>query len=76
MKQIQGQRKSLRANPEVSRNVFNFSRRQMVIKHRRATLLRWLKKFFATRPCFPPEIQRARKIIAAIDAGGMPLNPQ
>ncbi|MRR51945.1 MAG: hypothetical protein EG825_13700 [Rhodocyclaceae bacterium] len=27
------------------------------------------------RPAVPPEIQQARTLIAAIDAGGVPLNP-
>ena len=27
------------------------------------------------RPALPPEIQQARALIAAIDAGGVPLNP-
>lgn len=27
------------------------------------------------RPAPPPEIQQARTLIAAIDAGGVPLNP-
>ena len=38
-------------------------------------LLRWLKAGFAHGPALPPEVQRAREVIAAIDAGGTPLNP-
>ena len=38
-------------------------------------LLRWLKGLFKTRATLPPEMQRAKEMIAAIDSGGMPLNP-
>ena len=38
-------------------------------------LLRWLKAGFSHGPALPPEVQRAREVIAAIDAGGTPLNP-
>lgn len=38
-------------------------------------LLRWLKASLSRRPGPAPEIQRAREVIAAIDAGGTPLNP-
>jgi len=39
----------------------------------RRTLL-WLKKHLPGKPAPSPE-QRARDLIAAIDAGGLPLNP-
>lgn len=34
----------------------------------------WTALFRRASPC-PPEIQRARSLITAIDAGGVPLNP-
>lgn len=41
--------------------------------------LQWLKKMLAPRPsatpAHPSERQRALDLIAAIDAGGIPLNP-
>ena len=37
--------------------------------------LKWLKGLFVTRAPLPPEILRAKEVIAAIDSGGMPLNP-
>ncbi|MCX7171729.1 MAG: hypothetical protein NTY41_16010 [Proteobacteria bacterium] len=37
-------------------------------------LLSWLKGLFPSRPALPAEVRRAREIIAAIDAGGLPLN--
>ena len=46
-----------------------------MIPHRKPTLLKWLKGFFLPRAKLPPEVQRAKEVIAAIDAGGMPLNP-
>jgi len=47
----------------------------MVILYRKLGLLKWLKGLFVTRAKLPPEIQRAKEVIAAIDSGGMPLNP-
>jgi len=40
-----------------------------------ARIRRWLKARLAGRPTACPERQRALDLIAAIDAGGMPLNP-
>jgi hypothetical protein len=37
--------------------------------------LSWLKDLLARHPRLPPERQRALDLIAAIDAGGIPLNP-
>ena len=37
--------------------------------------MRWLKSLLTRRPAVPPERQRALDLIAAIDAGGLPLNP-
>lgn len=34
----------------------------------------WLKKLLSRRQALTPE-QRAKNLIAAIDAGGLPLNP-
>lgn len=36
---------------------------------------RWLKGLFAPREAIPEEIQRARQLIRAVDAGGVPMNP-
>ena len=41
----------------------------------RARLGRWLRSLFRRRATLPPEIQAACDLIAAIDAGGVPLNP-
>lgn len=35
----------------------------------------WLAKWFGRRAGVPPELQRATQLLAAIDAGGIPLNP-
>ena len=35
----------------------------------------WLPKWVGRRVDVPPELQRARELLAAIDAGGIPLNP-
>jgi hypothetical protein len=40
-----------------------------------ALLRRWLARRFASRTSTPPELQRALELLAAIDAGGIPLNP-
>jgi hypothetical protein len=39
--------------------------------------MRWLTRWFPRRQPPPPvsDAQRARDLIAAVDAGGMPLNP-
>ncbi len=41
----------------------------------RARLGRWFRSLFRRRSTLPPEIQAACDLIAAIDAGGVPLNP-
>lgn len=46
-----------------------------MIPHRKPRLLKWLKGLFVTRAKLPPEVQRAKEVIAAIDSGGIPLNP-
>lgn len=43
--------------------------------HRRPSLLRRLKAWLRPTPPPPTERQRAIDLIAAIDAGGLPLNP-
>lgn len=35
----------------------------------------WLQRLFARAPAALDELGRARQLIAAIDRGGMPLNP-
>lgn len=37
--------------------------------------MEWLRKLLSPRVALPPEIQQAKALIAAIDAGGIPLNP-
>lgn len=37
--------------------------------------MHWLKSLLRRRPSASPERQRALDLIAAIDAGGIPLNP-
>lgn len=37
--------------------------------------MQWLKTLLNRRQAQPPERQRALDLIAAIDAGGLPLNP-
>jgi hypothetical protein len=41
----------------------------------RTLLLKWLTGLLSARTTVPPEIRQANEVIAAIDAGGMPLNP-
>jgi hypothetical protein len=41
----------------------------------RTLLLKWLTRLLSARASLPPEIRQANDVIAAIDAGGMPLNP-
>ena len=38
-------------------------------------MLKRLIRLLRPRLTQPPEIQRAREVIAAVDAGGVPLNP-
>ena len=35
----------------------------------------WLQKMFPSNSKLPPELAQAKKLIAALDAGGVPLNP-
>lgn len=37
--------------------------------------LDWLGGFFVRDDGAPPEVRRARELVAAVDAGGVPLNP-
>ncbi|ACB33995.1 conserved hypothetical protein [Leptothrix cholodnii SP-6] len=37
--------------------------------------MQWFKAWLTRRPAASPERQRALDLIAAIDAGGLPLNP-
>jgi hypothetical protein len=37
--------------------------------------VRWLINLISRRPTLPSEIEQANNMIAAIDAGGVPLNP-
>jgi hypothetical protein len=37
--------------------------------------MRWIRVLFRRRPAPSPEQMRALDLIAAIDAGGLPLNP-
>jgi hypothetical protein len=38
-------------------------------------LIKWLMRFVRPGGSHPPEVLKAREVIAAIDAGGVPLNP-
>jgi len=38
-------------------------------------VLKWLRRLVRPGGSHPPEVLKARKVIAAIDAGGVPLNP-
>lgn len=42
---------------------------------RKQSLLHRIKGFLRRRPTSPPEVLQAQQLIAAIDAGGVPLNP-
>ncbi len=42
---------------------------------RKSLLARGWQRLFARRTSVPPEIRRAQELVAAIDAGGMPLHP-
>ena len=44
-------------------------------RDRKATLLKLLGGLLGRSPRLPPELQRGRELVAAIDAGGIPLNP-
>lgn len=38
-------------------------------------MLKWLLRLVRPVSALPPEVLKARDVIAAIDAGGVPLNP-
>ena len=38
-------------------------------------MLQWFRRLLRPADGSPPEVARARQLIAAIDAGGLPLNP-
>lgn len=40
-----------------------------------ARLLRTLKAWLRRKPKLPPELQAGKDVVAAIDAGGLPLDP-
>lgn len=40
-----------------------------------AAALKWLAGLFRPRPALQPELHAATALIAAIDRGGIPLNP-
>ena len=42
---------------------------------RKARLLRSLTGLFVPRSKLPPEMERGRDLLKAVDAGGIPLNP-
>lgn len=43
--------------------------------HRKARLLGSLAGLLLPRPKLPPELERGRDLLKAVDAGGIPLNP-
>ena len=43
--------------------------------HHKPRPLAWLKDLLIRQGELPPDEQRAKELIAAIDAGGIPLNP-
>ena len=47
----------------------------MFIRRKSNNPLRWLKSLFSRQPALQSEIERAKDVLAAIDKGGMPLNP-
>ena len=47
----------------------------MVIRSKSKNPVKWLRNLFPSRPALPSEIERAKEVLAAIDKGGMPLNP-
>lgn len=46
-----------------------------MVAKRKAPLLKAIGSWLRRRPTVAPELQRARELLAAIDAGGIPLNP-
>ena len=42
---------------------------------RRTRLFQAIRSWLRRRPAVPPELQRALDLLAAIDAGGVPLSP-
>ena len=38
-------------------------------------ILAWLRRWFSRSAALPPEIAQAKALIAAVDRGGVPLNP-
>ncbi len=38
-------------------------------------ILAWLRRWFSGSAALPPEIAQAKALIAAVDRGGVPLNP-
>ncbi len=40
-----------------------------------ARLLRTLRSWLRRKPRLPPELQAGRDVVAAVDAGGLPLDP-
>ena len=47
----------------------------MVIRQKTNNPIKWLKSLFSNCPALPSELARAKDVLAAIDKGGMPLNP-
>jgi hypothetical protein len=47
----------------------------MLEEDRKAGMLNWLRQLLADDAALPPEVKQARSLLAAIDAGGVPLNP-
>lgn len=47
----------------------------MANRHEKSRLTRWLQRLFSSRDTRPPEIVQATRLIAAVDAGGVPLFP-
>ena len=47
----------------------------MFIRRKSNNPLTWLKSLFSRQPALQSEIERAKDVLAAIDRGGMPLNP-
>lgn len=43
--------------------------------HRKSRLAAWLARLLPSRRQALTDIERARAVVAAVDAGGMPLNP-
>jgi hypothetical protein len=46
-----------------------------MMAYSKTSVLPWLRSLLGGRKLLPPERQRALDLIAAIDAGGVPLNP-